>query len=140
LPSFEPVLSIHCLAALDLGADVEQPFNQLSHYPEMSGCTFHGEVDGLDIQGQHGQQFVLLHHTHRSQRGYTPFVHARVKKMSVIGVEVVKLNPRCSRKGNSRRMGASVSDESTESHNVVQPLCIPSVIHPKRHISDALIR
>ena len=27
--SFEPVLSIHFLAALDLGAGVEQPFNHL---------------------------------------------------------------------------------------------------------------
>ena len=58
--SFQPVV-IHCLAALDLGSGVEQPF----------GCpsdrAVHREVHGLDIVGQHGRRFVLLRHTHRPQ-------------------------------------------------------------------------
>jgi len=37
----------------------------LSHRPEPSGLAVHGEVDGLDIAGQHGRRFVLLRHTHR---------------------------------------------------------------------------
>jgi len=40
----------------------------LSHCPEPSGHAVHEEVDGLDIEGQHGRRFVLLRHTHRSQR------------------------------------------------------------------------
>ena len=42
--------------------------NRLSHRPEPSGYAVHGEVDGLDIGGQHGRRFVLLRHTHRPQR------------------------------------------------------------------------
>ena len=41
---------------------------RLSHRPEPSGHAVHGEFDGLDIGGQHGRRFVLLHHTHRPQR------------------------------------------------------------------------
>jgi len=37
----------------------------LSHRPEPSGRAVYGEVDGLDIGGQHGRQFVLLSHTRR---------------------------------------------------------------------------
>jgi len=41
---------------------------RLSHRPEPSGHAVHGEVDGLDIGGQHGRRFVLLRHTHMPQR------------------------------------------------------------------------
>jgi len=41
---------------------------RLSHRPEPSGHAVDGEVDGLDIGGQHGRRFVLLRHTHRPQR------------------------------------------------------------------------
>ena len=40
----------------------------LSHRPAPSSHAVHGEVDGLDIGGQHGRRFVLLRHTHRPQR------------------------------------------------------------------------
>ena len=40
---------------------------KLSHRPEPSGHAVHGEVDGLDIGGQHGRRFVLRH-TRRPQR------------------------------------------------------------------------
>ena len=45
---------------------------QLSHRPAPSGRAVHGEVDGLDIGGQHGRQFVLLRHTRRPQRRSYP--------------------------------------------------------------------
>jgi len=40
---------------------------QLFHRPEPLSHVVHGEVDGLDIGGQHGRRFVLRH-THRPQR------------------------------------------------------------------------
>jgi len=43
---------------------------RLSHRPEPSGRVVRGEVDGLDIGGQHGRRFVLLRHTHMPQRPY----------------------------------------------------------------------
>jgi len=39
----------------------------LGHYPKASGRAVHGEVDGLDMGGQHGRRFVLLRHTLRPQ-------------------------------------------------------------------------
>jgi len=46
----------------------------LSHRPEPPGHAVYGEVDGLDIGGQHGRWFVLLRHTHRPQRRPYPTV------------------------------------------------------------------
>jgi len=43
------------------------------------------------------------------------------------GAEAVESDPRCTWQDNSRRVGAGVRDDSTESCGVVQPLCIPSV-------------
>jgi len=38
---------------------------RLSYRPELSGHTVDGDVDGLDIGGQHGGRSVLLHHTQK---------------------------------------------------------------------------
>ena len=40
----------------------------LFNCPELSGHAVHEDVDGLDIGGQHLQQFVFLWNTHRLQR------------------------------------------------------------------------
>ena len=56
--------------------------NRWSHHSEPSGRAIHGEVDGLNIEGQHGRRFVLLRHTLRPQRGPYPI---------------------CTRRGNARR-------------------------------------
>ena len=48
----------------------------LSHRPEPSGRAVH-EVDGLDIEGQHGRRFVLLRHTRRPQRRPYPIRTSR---------------------------------------------------------------
>jgi len=42
--------------------------------------------------------------------------------MSGTGEEVVKPDPRCPWQSHSRRVGANVGDESTESRSIVQPL------------------
>jgi len=44
------------------------------------------------------------------------------------GAETVKPDPRCSWEGHSGRVGTEVDNESTESREVVQPLCFPLVI------------
>jgi len=49
----------------------------LSHRPELSGRAVHGEGNGLDIGGRHGRRFVLLRHTHRSQRRLYPICTSR---------------------------------------------------------------
>ena len=116
----------HCLAALDLGAGVEQLFN----CPEPSGHAVHEEADGLDIGGQHGQWFLFFYTTLRGCRGsHTPFVQAGVE-MSDTGAEAVKPDPGCSCEGHSisREVGAGVGDENAESCGVVCLLHIPLVI------------
>jgi len=40
----------------------------LSFRPEPSVRAVQEEVDGLDIEGQHGRRYALLRHTHRPQR------------------------------------------------------------------------
>ena len=55
--------------------------------------------------------------------------------MSDTIAKAVKPDLRCSWKGHSGRVGASVRGKSTESHCVVQTLCIPSVIHAECHTS-----
>ena len=63
-----------------------------------------------------------------------PFVQAGAKTFGT-SAEVVKVDPRCSWKGHSRKVGAGVGDESTESRSVVQPLRLPLVIRPVRRTS-----
>ena len=50
---------------------------RLCHRPEPSGHAVHGEVDGLDIGGQHGRRFVLLRRTSRPQRRPYPICTGR---------------------------------------------------------------
>jgi len=93
----------------------------------------------LDIGGQHGQQFVLLRHTYKPQRGYNPFVQARVKT-SDTSVEAVKPDPGCSWEEHCGSVGAGVGDEKAESCKVVRPLCTPLVIHPIRRMYVVVVR
>ena len=75
LLSFEPVLSVHCLAELDFGAVVEQPFDCLIIQPEVRPCSLWAG-DRMDIRDQHGRRFALLRHTHRLQKGpYTIYAN-----------------------------------------------------------------
>jgi len=53
---------------------------RLSYRPEPSGHAVRGEVDGLDIGRQHGRRFVLLRHTHRSQRRTYPHLYKQERK------------------------------------------------------------
>jgi len=73
------------------------------------------------------------------REGHTPFVEAGAET-SDNDVEVVKPKPRCSQKGHSRRVGAGVGDESTESRSVVQPFRIPLMIRRERRTYVAAVR
>jgi len=71
------------------------------------------------------------------RRRYTPFVQAGAGATDT-GAEVV--DPCCSWQGHSRWVDAGVSDESTESRGVVQPLHIPPVIRPLRCTYVVVVR
>jgi len=127
--SLERVL-IHCLATQDLWADIEQPFDCLivqnrqamqSMGRSMGWTLEDNVVDGLffcaTLTGRRG--------------GHSPFCASRSGKVRH-QCGGVKPDPRCSWKGHPRRVDADVGDESAESCGVVQPLRIPSVIHPVR--------
>jgi len=73
--SFEPVVTIHWLAELDLGAGVEQPFKCLIIQNRQTVVL--GEVDGWYIGGQYGRRFVPLRHAHRPQKRPYPICASR---------------------------------------------------------------
>jgi len=133
----EPVVQTTAWPHYILGADVEQPFDS-SRCPEPSADAVHGEVDGLDIGGQHGWRFVLLRHTHRPQRRPHPICTSRSGN----------LRHRCGGGqaglgnflGGSFRGRAGVGDENAESCGVVRPLRIPLVIRPVRCTYVVVVR
>jgi len=87
---------------------------RLSRRPEPSDHAVYGGVNRRDIGGQHG---YLVSHTHRLQKGHTPFVEARAETCD-IGAEAIKPKPRCSWQGHSRRVDVDVDDESTDARSV----------------------
>jgi len=68
---------------------------RLSHRREPSGRAVHGEVDGLDIGGQHGRRFVLLRHTHRPQRRPYPICTSRKLIRRNVSVCVARILVSC---------------------------------------------
>jgi len=104
---FERADTVHCLAAVDLGAGVEQPFDCLivqnrqavqSMVRSMDWTLEDNMVDGL---------FVCATLTGR-RGGHNPFVQAGAE-MSDTGAEAVKADPRSFWKGHSRRVDVDVS-------------------------------
>jgi len=65
---------------------------RLPHRLELSDHAVHGEVDGLDIGGQHGRRFVLMPTFTGRRGGHTPFVHTGAET-SDTGAKAVKLDP-----------------------------------------------
>jgi len=90
---------IHCLAALDFGAGVEQPFGSLI---VENRHAVRGEIGGF-MGGRRGWRFGLLHHTHRAQRRPYPNCTSRQAgaETSDIGAEAVKPDPGSSWEGHS---------------------------------------
>jgi len=68
--------------------------------------------------------------------GHTPFGQAGAETPDTGAEE----DPRCSWKGHSGRVGASIVDGNTESRKVVQPLCLTLVNRPGRRTSVIVVR
>jgi len=126
---FEPVVTIHCLAALDLGAGFEQPFIDSSS--RTSGRVVHVEVDELDRQDNMVDGLFFCATLTGRRRGHTPFVQVGAGT-SDTGAKAVMPDPRSPWQGQSRRVSAGVGVKSTESRRAAQPLHIPYVIRPDR--------
>ena len=122
--------SNHCLAALDLGIGRCWAAIWLSHRPDPSGHVVNGEVDGLDIRGQHGRRFVLLRHTQAAKEAVPHLYKQERKRPTLVWRRLSQTQALLGRA--FRGVGASVGDENAESCGVVQPLHIPLVIHPLR--------
>jgi len=123
--SFESVATIHCLAALDLGAGIEQSFNCLIIQNRQAVQSMRRWMDRTLEDNMVDGLFFCATFTGR-RMGHTPFMQAG-KGTYDTGAEAVEYDPRCSWQGHSRRVGSGVRDYSTESCGVVQPLRIPSV-------------
>ena len=112
----------------------------MSHRPEPSGRAVNGEVDGLDIGGQHGRRLFFCTTLTGRRGGHTPFVQAG-GETSDTDAETVEPDPGSFWEGHSGgewRCG----DENTESCAVVHPLRTPLVIRPERRmllLSDELM-
>ena len=128
--SFEPVLSIHCLGARDLGASVVQPFDCLIVQNRQGVQSMRRLMDWT--LGDNMADGLFLCATLTSRRGgHTPFVQTGAEG-SANGAEAVKPDPPCSWEGHCWKVGAGAGDESTESRKVVQPLRLPLVIRLER--------
>ena len=111
--SFEPVLSVQCLAALDLGAGVEQSIDCLIIQSRQSVQSMGRSMDW--ILKDNVVNGLISFATHTSLRSnHTLFVQTGAET-SDINAEAVEPGPRCSWKGYSRGIGANIWDESTES-------------------------
>ena len=117
---------IHCLAALDFGASVEQPFGCLIVQNHQAVQSMGRSMDWMLEDDMVEGLFFCATLTGR-RGGHTPFVQAGAET-SDTSAEVVKLDPGSSCKGHSGGMGASVGDENAESCVVVRPLHVPLMI------------
>jgi len=119
-----------CLAAQDLGAGVKQPFDCLIVQNRQAMQSMGRWMDWSVEDNMVDDLFFC--NTLTSRRGeHTSSVQAGAGT-SDTGAEAVEQDPRCSLEGHSGRVGAGVGDESAESCEVVQPLCLPLVIRPVR--------
>ena len=122
--------SNHCLAALHLGADVDQPFDDLivqnrqavqSMKRLMDWTLKDNMVDGL-----------LFCTTLTGRReGHTQFVQTGAETPDT-GAEAIKSDPGSSLEGRYGGVFAGVGDENAGSRGAVRPLRIPLVISPLR--------
>jgi len=111
----------------------------LSHRPEPSDRAVHEGVDGLDIGGQHGGQFVFLPHTHRPQRRPYPLVQAGSETPDT-GAEAVKPDPHCSWQSDARRVVTVSGMKVYEVSWYFQSFHIPLMIRPLRRTYVVVVR
>ena len=130
--------SIPRLAALDLETGVEQTFGfiivQNRQAVQSVGWSRSWTLEDNMVDG-----FFFYATLTGCWGGHTSFVKAGAET-SDTGAEAVEPDPHCSWEGQSERVGTGVGDENAESREVVQPLCIPLVIHPMRPIYLVVVR
>jgi len=99
--------SNHCLTVLDLGADVEQPFDCLIVQNRQAMQSMRRSMDWtLENNGQHGRWFVLLRQLTGRRGNDNPSVQARAET-SDIGAEAFKPKPGYSWQGHSGEVSVS---------------------------------
>ena len=137
--SFEPVVTIHCLAALDLRAGVEQPFNYSISSPRTARPR--SSWGGRWI-GQRTTRSTVCSSAPHSQAAEEDIRHLckQQRKSPTPMRRRLNSDPCCSWQDHSRRVDAGVGDERTDSRGVVQPLRIPSVIRPLRRTYAVVVR
>ena len=122
--------SNHCLAALGLGAGVEQPFDCLIIQNRQAMQSTVRSMDWTSNDNTVDSLFFCATLTgHRG--GDTPFVQTWAETPNACA-EAVKSDPASSWEGRSGGMGVGVGDENAESCGIVHPLRIPLLIHPLR--------
>jgi len=109
------------LAALDLGAGVEQPFGCLIVQNRQAMQSMERSMDWT-LEGNTVDGLFCATLTGR-RSGYTLFVQAGAEKSNT-GAEAVKTDTGSSWEGHSGGMGAGVGDENAEPCGVVQQLRI----------------
>ena len=128
---FEPVLSVHCLAALDLGAGVEQPIDYLIIQNRQAVQSIGRAMDGtLEDNMFNGLIFFAtlkaIPHLCKQDGERLTLVLWRLSWTHAVLGKVIS--------------GVWVGDKSTEFRSTLQPFHIPSVICPKRCTSVTVIR
>jgi len=126
------------VAALNLGAGVEQPFNCLIVQNRQAAQSMGRSMDWTLEDNMVDDLFFCATLTGR-RGGHTQFVQAGAET-SDTGVEAVKLDPGSSWEGSFQKVGASVRDENAESCGAVRPIHIPLVIRPLRRMYVVVVR
>jgi len=108
LLSFERVLLFHCLAALDFGAGVEQPFGCLNVQNRQAVQSV-GRLMDWTLEDDMVDGLLFCATLTGRRGGHTPFVQAR-EETSDIGAEAVKPDPGSSGEGHSGCVCVPVSE------------------------------
>ena len=105
------------MVALDLGAGVEQPFDFLIVQNRQAVQSMRMSV-GWTLKDNMVDSLFFWATLTGHRGGHTTFVQGGAEA-SDTDAEAVNPDPHCSCEGHSRRVGASVRDDSMESHKVV---------------------
>ena len=126
------------MAALDLGADFEQPFGCLIVQNRQAMQSMGRSMDWTLEDNMVDGLFFCATLTGR-RGGHTPFAQAGAET-SDTSAEAVEPDPDSSWEGHSGWVGAGVGDENAEFYGVFRPLRIPLVIRPLRRTYVVVVR
>ena len=99
-------LSIHCLAALNLGAGVKQPFDCLV-VQNLQNVYSMGRSMAWTLEGNMVDGLFFCTTLTGRRGGHTPFVQARAKA-AYTGAKTVKPYPGCSGEGHCKAVGSGI--------------------------------